>query len=67
MVDFNLPVTVGVFAAILLVGVGGLIAAPIPMAASTILMMVLPSMLVFGLVCLFVGMKFGEFRATSTR
>jgi hypothetical protein len=34
------------------------------MATGTVLMMVLPSVLVFGGVCLFLGMKHGEYRAT---
>jgi hypothetical protein len=33
------------------------------MTAETVLMMVLPSMVVFGLVCLGLGMKYGEHRA----
>ncbi len=61
--EFDLTTTVGIFLAIVVVAVGGLIVAPIPMARSTILMMVLPSVLVFGAVCLFLGTKYGEYRA----
>jgi hypothetical protein len=49
------------------VGIGGLIVAPIPMGTTTILMMVLPSTVVFGLICLVLGVKHGEFRATGGR
>ena len=62
--EFDLATTAGIFLAIVVVAVGGLIVAPIPMAQSTILMMVLPSVLVFGAVCLFLGTKYGEYRAT---
>ncbi len=61
--EFDLRVTAAVFVAIVAVGIGGLIAAPIPMETSTILMMVLPSTVVFGLICLALGVKHGEFRA----
>ena len=61
--DFNLPVTLGVLIAVVGVGVGGLIASPIPMATGTILMMVAPSMLVFGLLAFGLGVKHGEYRA----
>lgn len=61
--EFDLTVTAAVFAAIIAVGIGGLVAAPIPMETTTILMMVLPSTVVFGLICLVIGVKHGEFRA----
>jgi len=61
--DFDLPKTAGLFVLIVAVGIGGLIGAPIPMGTSTILMMVLPSMAIFGLVCLAIGVKHGEYRA----
>jgi len=63
--EFDLPKTAAVFVAIVAVGVGGLVGTPIPMQTSTILMMVLPSMAVFGLVCLAVGVKHGEYRARN--
>jgi hypothetical protein len=37
------------------------------MGIGTILMMVAPSMLVFGAVCLALGIKHGEYRARSAR
>jgi hypothetical protein len=65
MVEFTLPVTVGVFLAIVAVGTGALIAAPIPMGTGTILMMVLPSTLVFGAICLALGVAHGQYRART--
>jgi hypothetical protein len=62
--EFDLTTTAAIFLAIVVVAVGGLLVSPIPMARSTILMMVLPSVLVFGVVCLFLGSKYGEYRAT---
>lgn len=63
MVEFDLRTTVGVFLAIVIVAVGGLAASPM-MATGTVLMMVLPSVVVFGVLCLFLGTKYGEYRAT---
>jgi hypothetical protein len=61
--DFDLPKTAALFVLIVAVGIGGLIGAPIPMGTSTILMMVLPSMAIFGLICLAIGVKHGEYRS----
>jgi hypothetical protein len=61
--EFDLATTAGVFLAIVVVAVGGLAASGV-MTTGTVLMMVLPSVLVFGLVCLFLGTKYGEHRAT---
>jgi hypothetical protein len=46
--------------------VAGSIALPTvtPMELSTVLMMVLPSMIVFSVLAFLLGMKHGEFRAT---
>jgi hypothetical protein len=63
--EWNLTTTVGLFVALVAGGAGALIAAPIPMAASTIVMMVVPSMLVFGGVALLIGTKHGEWRARA--
>jgi cytochrome bd-type quinol oxidase subunit 2 len=63
--DFDLTTTAVIFVAIIVVGVGGLIAAPIGMTTSTTLMMVAPSMVVFGLIFLGLGMKYGEYRASA--
>lgn len=61
--EFDLATTAGIFLAIVVVAVGGLAASDV-MRTSTVLMMVLPSVLVFGAVCLFLGTKYGEYRAT---
>lgn len=61
--EFDTTVTGAVFVAVIVLGVVGLIAAPIPMGTDTILMMVAPSMVVFGAIFLALGVKYGEFRA----
>lgn len=63
--EFDLTRTAVVFVALIAVGVVGLITAPIPMETDTILMMVAPSMAIFGLICVAIGVKHGEFRARS--
>ncbi len=66
--ELDLPKTAAMFVAIIAVGVVGLIGAPeamIPMGTDTILMMVAPSMAIFGLLCLAVGVKHGEYRASA--
>ncbi|NHN57968.1 MULTISPECIES: hypothetical protein [Halorussus] len=60
--EFNAPVTGAVLLAIVALGTVGLIAMDF-MATSTVLMMVAPSMLVFGLIALLLGVKHGEYRA----
>jgi putative effector of murein hydrolase LrgA (UPF0299 family) len=62
--ELDLTRTVVAFLALVIVGNGALILAPIPMAASTIAMMVLPSTLVFGAICLGIGVAHGQYRAT---
>lgn len=61
--EFNLPVTAAALVAIVAIGTAGLIGMG-AMATSTVLMMVTPSMLVFGLIALVLGVKHGEYRAT---
>ena len=61
--EFNLPVTIAVLVAIVALGTVALIGMGV-MATSTVLMMVAPSMLVFGLLTLLLGVKHGEYRAT---
>ncbi|QLH84750.1 DUF7333 family protein [Halosimplex pelagicum] len=65
--ELDLPKTVAAFAVLIAVGVGGLVGAPIPMGTDTILMMVAPSMVVFGLICLAIGVAHGQYRAGATR
>jgi len=61
--EWNLATTVVALVVLVAAGAGALIAAPIPMTASTVLMMVVPSMLVFGALAALVGAKHGEWRA----
>ncbi|WP_135851538.1 DUF7333 family protein [Halorussus salinus] len=61
--EFNLPVTAAILVGIVAVGTAALIGMGF-MATSTVLMMVTPSMLVFGAITLAVGVKHGEYRAT---
>ncbi|QLH79761.1 hypothetical protein HZS55_21775 [Halosimplex rubrum] len=65
--ELDLPKTAVAFVALIAVGVGGLVGAPIPMGTDTILMMVAPSMIVFGLICLAIGVAHGQYRAGATR
>lgn len=62
--EFTLPVSLGALLAIVVVGVAGLAGSGM-MALETTLMMVAPSMLVFGLVAFALGAKYGEYRAVS--
>jgi len=61
--EFDRNTTLAVFLALVVVGMGGLYASAV-MPPRILLMMVLPSVLVFGGVCLFLGMRYGEYRAT---
>lgn len=58
--EFDLPKTATVFAVLIALGVIGTM--PM-MGTGTVLLMVLPSMIVFGLVVLAIGIKHGEYRA----
>jgi hypothetical protein len=62
--EYDRVTTAIVFVALIALGVGGLIGSPVPMETSTILMMVLPSMAIFGLIALVIGVKHGEYRAS---
>jgi type IV secretory pathway VirB2 component (pilin) len=61
--EFNLPVAAGLLVLLVGIGAGGLIASGM-MPLQTTLMMVVPSMLVFGAAAFTLGMKHGEFRTT---
>jgi hypothetical protein len=61
--DFDLPKALGVLLLIIVVGVGGVVVAT-PMQTSTVMMMVLPSMLVFAAIAFGLGVKHGEYRAS---
>lgn len=62
--EFDQTTTAGIFLAIILASVGGLYAAPM-MQPSTVLTMVAPSILLFGAICVLLGVKHGEYRATT--
>jgi hypothetical protein len=61
--ELDLTKTAVLFVALIAVGIGGLLAMGV-MQTSTLLMMVLPSTVVFGLLCLALGVGYGEYRAT---
>jgi len=58
--EFDRKTTIGLFVAI--IAVGTLAVMPM-MTTSTVLMMVLPSMAVFGLITLLLGVKHGQYQA----
>ncbi|AKU06990.1 MULTISPECIES: DUF7333 family protein [Haloferax] len=62
--EFDLPKTVALLVALVVVGTAALVGMGV-MATSTVLMMVTPAMLVFGAVCLAIGVKHGEYRAAN--
>jgi hypothetical protein len=59
--DFDLPKSLGLLFLIVALGIAGLVGGGM-MPLRTTLMMVLPSMLAFGLVAFGLGMKHGEYR-----
>ncbi|MFB6233240.1 MAG: hypothetical protein ABEH61_03180 [Haloarculaceae archaeon] len=61
--EFDLLRAGGLLAAIVALGVAGLAASGV-MSTATVLMMVLPSMVVFAAVAFALGVKHGEHRAT---
>jgi hypothetical protein len=64
--EYNELTTIGPLVLVIVLGVVGLIVGT-PMGASTVMMMVAPSMLVFGGLAFFLGMKYGESRSPATR
>ena len=62
--EFNRGMTGGALVGIVALGTAGLILTEM-MPAQIVLMMVTPSMLVFGLLCLVIGVKHGEYRTTA--
>lgn len=62
--EFDEKITAAVFVVVIAVGVGALVGAPM-MSTRTVLMMVAPSMVVFGAIMLALGVKHGEYRATE--
>lgn len=59
--EFDLPKTAALLVALVAGGTAALIGMGF-MATSTVLMMVTPAMLVFGVLCLAIGVKHGEYR-----
>lgn len=60
--EFDLTRTAVLFLALVVVGVGGLAGSGM-MATGTVLTMVAPSVIGFGVICLVLGVKHGEYRA----
>ncbi|MFB6251225.1 MAG: hypothetical protein ABEI27_05995 [Halobellus sp.] len=60
--DFTLGTTAGLLVALVAAGTAVLIGSGV-MAMGTVLMMVTPSMLIFGLICVAIGVKHGEYRS----
>ena len=63
--QFDLTTTAVGFVLLVAIGVG--VTWMTPMGGSTVLMMVLPSLVVFGLLALALGVKHGEYRAGAGR
>jgi hypothetical protein len=61
--EFDLGRTVLAFAVLVAAGTAALVGMGV-MQTSTVLMMVTPAMIVFGAICLGIGVKHGEHRAT---
>lgn len=62
--EFDEKITAGVFVVLIAIGVGALLGMGV-MPTNTVLMMVAPSMIVFGAVMMAIGVKHGEYRATE--
>lgn len=65
--SLDLPKTAAAFVGLIVLGVAGLVFSPAgaAMGQDTILMMVTPSMVVFGLICLVIGVAHGQHRAAG--
>lgn len=61
--EFDRTTTIGLFVAVIALGAVALIQTP--MQPSTILMMVLPSMIGFGLIMFGLGLKHGQYQAAG--
>ena len=62
--EFNTPLAAGLFVGVIALGFGGLFFMDM-MAVSTLLTMVLPSMVIFGLLTFVIGLKHGAYRASA--
>ena len=58
---FTLPISLGALLVVIVIGVGGLAGSGL-MGPRRVLMMVAPSMVVFGLIAFALGMKHGQYR-----
>jgi hypothetical protein len=61
--EFDTKTTAAIFLGIVVLGTAGMTFTP--MATSTVLMMVLPSVVIFGLLMIALGVKHGEYRARN--
>jgi hypothetical protein len=61
--EFDETTTIVLFLAIVALGTVALLGAPMGMTTQTVLMMVTPSLIVYGLVMLGIGIKHGEYRS----
>lgn len=61
--DLDRRTTVLAFVAVIAIGAGAMLTMPIGMTTETVLTMVVPSMAVFGLVMLLIGVGHGQYRA----
>lgn len=62
--EFDEVTTAIAFVIVIALGAGLMLASDM-MATDTVLMMVVPSMVLFGAVMLGIGVKFGEYRASA--
>ncbi|ELY57757.1 DUF7333 family protein [Natronolimnohabitans innermongolicus] len=62
--EFNELTTAVAFVAVIAIGTGGMIASDM-MTTDSILMMVVPSMVIFGAIMLAIGVMYGQYRATN--
>jgi hypothetical protein len=62
--EFDQPTAIGTFLLLVAIGVAGLLGAGV-MPQRIVLMMVLPSMLVFGGLSFWLGLQLGEHRAAN--
>ena len=62
--EFDSTTTAVAFVALVAIGVGGLLVSGV-MAVGTVVMMVLPAMVVFGLLCLAIGVQHGQHRTSG--
>ena len=60
--EFDTPTTAGVFVAVVALAAVGMTFTP--MATSTVFTMVVPSVVVFGVLMIALGVKHGEYRAS---